>query len=348
MRVAVVTLDAPQGEDTARTRRLDRVARQLAELGNEVVVCCTRWWGADVNEFEQDGVTYRAVTSERSPRKFATRLPLALHRIDPDIVHAGYWPPGTAVSATTGRWFGRRPVVLDWYGDKAVDPDRRVVSSALRLPSTILTPSRHIQTRVRELGASDELTQVIPESIDIGRIRSIPAAEGPDIITARHLDEEANVDMMLLGLAELRDRDWEAMVIGDGPHRSRYEQKAAELRIDDRVRFVGSLPRDQMIAHYKAAHVFVQTAERCPFAIELLWALAAGCVGIVDYQEDSAAHELVERLDRGFRTTSSEALSEAIVEAGDHETLEYNETYDRYDHERVLEQYLDVYDALIG
>lgn len=348
MRVAVVTMDTPQSRDVARTRRLDRVARQLAAHGNTVDVCCTQWWEGDVETFEQEGVTYHAITREPSPRAFAAKVPLALRRLKPDVVHAGYSPPGAAVAATTGRLLSRRPVLLDWYGDEPADPDRRVVRSALGRPSTIVTPSRHVQTRVRELGAGDDRVHVIPESIDVRQVQAIPPADRPDIVTARRLDEEANVDTMLLGLAELRDRDWEAMVIGDGPARASYEQQAAELRIDDRVRFVGALPRDQRIAHYRAAHVFIQTATRCPFAIELLWALAAGCVGIVDYQEESAAHELVERQDRGFRTTSSEELSEAILEAADLEELTYNDTFDGYDHERVLEQYLDRYDALLA
>lgn len=347
MRIAVVTLETPQTVDSARTRRLDRVARHLAAQGNDVTVCCSQWWGGSAETFEQDDVTYRALTTDRSVRGFAARLPFALRRLSPDIVHSGYWPPGIAVAATTGTLLSRRPVLIDWYGDESVDPTRRVVRSALSRPGLIVTPSRHVQTHVRELGVDNENTRIIPESIDIKRVRDIPAADGPQIVTARRLDDEANVDMMLLGLAELRDRDWTAMVIGDGPARSKYEQKAAELRIDDRVRFVGNVPRDQRIAHYKAAHVFVQTAERCSFARELLWALSCGCVGIVDYQERSAAHELVEQLDRGFRTTSSEELSEAILDAADLEELEYNDAFDKYDHALVYEQYLDVYDELL-
>lgn len=347
MRVAVVTVDTPNLVDTARTRRLDRVGKQLAAHENEVIVACTQWWDGSVSSFEQDGVRYQRVTSERSPRRFAARLPLVLRRIDPDVIHAGYWPPGAAASAGAGRWLAGTPAVVDWYGDEPVDPDRRSTRAALRWPKAILTPSRHVQTTVRELGTSADRTRTVPESIDVDRIQAVTPAAGPDIVTARRLDAEANVDMMLLGLAELRDRDWTAMVIGDGPAKERYEQKAAELRIADRVDFPGELPRDRRIAHYRAAHVFVQTAERCPFAIELLWALAAGCVGIVDYQEESAAHELVEAFERGFRTTDPEELSEAIREAGEKDEMTYDETFESYDHERVLERYLDVYDEIL-
>lgn len=347
MRVAVVTVDTPHTVDTARTRRMDRIARQLSAEDHEVTVCCTQWWDGSVSSFEQGGVTYRRVTRKRSTRRFATKLPLTLHRVKPDVVHASYWPPGVAASAATARWLGRTPVLLDWYGDEPVDPEARLTKSALGLPNLLITPSRHVDTKVRELGADGDRTRIVPESIDVDFIRAQSAADRPDVVTAGQLDAEANVDQMLLGLAELRDRDWTAMVIGDGPARDRYEQKAAELRIDNRVEFAGELPLERRISHYKAAHAFVQTAERCPFALELLRALSCGCVGIVDYREDSAAHELVEAFDRGYRTTTPEALSEAIVEAGEKDELEYNDEFDTYDHDIILKRYLDVYAELL-
>lgn len=347
MRVAMVTRETPQLEDVARTRRLDRVARHLAANGNDVTSFCTQWWDGSVDAFGREGVTYRALTSELSTRGFAARLPLALRGASPDVVHAAYWPPAIAAASTAGQLLRRRPVLVDWYGDERVDPSRRLVRAAVSRPDVIVTPSKHIETRVRALGAPNAGTHVVPESIDIDRIRSLPPAPGADIVTARRLDEAANVDTLLLGLAELRDREWTAMVIGDGPVRESYEEQASELRIGERVRFVGALTRDERIAHYKAAKVFVQTAAHCPFATELLRALACGCAGIVDYQEDSAAHELVEQLDRGFRTTSSEELSEAILAAAELEDLTFNEAFVRYDHERVLEDYLDLYDEIL-
>ena len=348
MRVAVVTMETAHHDENPRTQRLARLARQLVGAGNEVVVCCNQWWGGDVSEFEQDGITYRRVTSNNSVRKFATKVPFALRKVDPDIVHASYWPIGAAVGATGSRWLGRTPVAVDWYGDQTVQPETRFSGRAATLPSVITVPSRYVETNVRELGAKGEQTRIIPDSIDAGLIRKQPTADRPDIVTARYLDDEANIDMMLLGLAELRDRDWSAMVIGDGPSREFYQQKAAELRIEDRVSFPGALSREVRISHYKAAHVFVQTAERCPFAEELLWALASGCIGIVDYQQGSAAHELVEAFDRGFRTTDAEGLGQAIVEAGDLEVLEYDDRFEQYHHTTVLKQYLDVYDELLS
>ncbi len=347
MRVAFVTLETTHTNDTRRTRRLERVAKQLTATGeHEVAFCCAQWWGGDVESFEHDGITYHRVTVDASPRKFATRVPFVLRRTDPDLILASYWPPVAAIGAGTGRWFSRVPIVVDWYGDHPIDEPTRSVRTSMRLADRIISPSEYVQTGVRELGAYQESTRIVPESIDMPLVRRVSPTDGPNIVTARRFDEHANIETMLLGLAELRDRDWQAAIIGDGPRRSAYERQAQELRIDDRVTFTGRLSLEERLACYKGAHVFVQTAERCPFANELLRALACGCAGIVDYQAESAAHELVEALNRGFLTTSSEALSEAIVEAAEHEQRTVNERFARYDHETVLETYLELFESL--
>jgi len=54
----------------------------------------------------------------------------------------------------------------------------------------------------------------------------VEPGEAIDVIYARRLDEGANLESLLLGLAELRGRDWQANVIGDGPERETYERLA--------------------------------------------------------------------------------------------------------------------------
>jgi glycosyltransferase involved in cell wall biosynthesis len=166
-------------------------------------------------------------------------------------------------------------------------------------------------------------------------------------VYAHPLDEHANLDQFLLALAELRGRGWHATVIGDGPRRGEYEQMAAEMKIGDRVTFLGACDRERRLEAYRGAHVFVQTATRELFATELLWALACGCVGIVEYQTDSSAHELVENYPRSFRVTSPQELADAIAEAGDREQMTREQSWQSYDHDAVIERYLDIYRELL-
>jgi len=340
MRVAVVAARTGRYVDRDGVARTERVARGLAARGHDVTVYCTGWW-EDYDEYrELDGVTYRAVTVSPADASFLSRVPGLLAVDRPDVVHARPAPPAAVLSARAGARLARAPLVVDWYGD---DPAGRLRGRAARAGDLVVTPSRLVGTWVRELGATEAGTRVVPEMIDASLVRSTEPAGEADVVAARRLDADANLESLFLALAELRGRDWTATVIGDGPERAAYEEQVADLRIDDRVEFLGALDREARIARYRAAHVFVHTATWEPFATELLWAMACGCVGIVEYQEDSAAHELVERRERGFRATTPEEIEDAIVDAGGFPEWTLDDSFEAFDRDAILERWLDCY-----
>jgi glycosyltransferase involved in cell wall biosynthesis len=350
MRVAVVAYEPSRrtdrhGVDRQGVDRTEAVARDLSARGHEVLVFTPQFWhGADAGRTHRvDGVTYRRVDVAPRIGSFVARLPWMLARYRPDAVHATPAPPSAALAARTGATLARAPLVLDWFGDEPLG-EARWIERAARSASAVVAPSRFVASRVETLGVPADRTRVIPEWVDFETIESTPPADdAPDVVTGRSLDEAANLESVFLALAELRDRDWELAVVGDGPDRARYEQEAADLRIDDRVRFVGDASRERRVALYRGAHVAVHTATREFFPTELLWALACGCVGIVEYQKESSAHELVERRERGFRATTPEEVADAVVSAGDMPRKDVDEAFREFDREAVLESWLDCY-----
>jgi glycosyltransferase involved in cell wall biosynthesis len=344
MRLAFVSLYTDQRRSDGATRRTRRIAERLAARGHEVVVLCAQWWEGPLDAFEQDGVEYVAVTRNLSVRTFASKLPFALRRAKPDVIHAANSPPSQVVAAKTAARFLRVPVIVDWWAVRDDDTEgmrRRAVRKADR----VIAPSELVKTDVREYGAAEADVTVVPSSIDFDLVSEGEIDNRADLVYARRLDEHANVESFLLALAELRDRDWRAAVIGDGPQREAAEETAAELRIDDRVSFLGDLPPAEFVPILKGAHVFAQTATDQPFARNLLWALACGCVGIVEYQARSSAHELVENCDRGVRVTSPQELADEVVAAADHARASINRSFARYGHGPVMETYEDLYAA---
>jgi len=294
-----------------------------------------------------DGITYRAVVADAADvRSFATRAPLSIRRADPDVIHAIASPPAVVVGARVGATMARAPLLAEWYDPSGADAGAWTTRQALRRAGRIVTPSRLTRRQLLELGADDASLRVVPNAIDVDAIQSTEPGDGGDVVYARRLDQDANLESLFLGLAELRDRGWSATVIGDGPARREYEQQARDLRIDDRITWAGACDREERIAVYRDAHAFVQTARRCVFPTELLWALACGCVGIVEYHADSSAHELVEGRERGFRTTTPQETAQAIRDAGDLEVLTVDESYASFDAEEVYDQYVGQYEEL--
>ncbi|MFT4964778.1 MAG: glycosyltransferase involved in cell wall biosynthesis [Halobacteriales archaeon] len=347
MRIAFVSTETVHHRDTEANQRLERVARLLSTRGHDVTVYTTAWWDEYDVVREIDGVQYNAVAgSPSAKRSFMFTVPFEIQREGADVIHAAPRPPGQVRSANLASSMVRAPLIVDWYGHRPTNPGtphRRALDAADR----VMVPSRLVKTQVRELGVGQESIDVVPNGIDMELVRTAaPAEDAGQIVYARRLDEGANLESLLLGLAELRTRDWSATVIGEGPEREGYEAQARDLRIDDRIDFVGQCDRQRVVELYKGAHVFAQTATRSVFPTELLWALASGCVGIVEYHANSSAHELVEGRTRGFRITDPEELANAIQEAGDLENLTVDEDFSVYDDGQVVETYLDRYLAL--
>lgn len=345
MRVAFVSQRTSAHGDTGAPRRIEQLARTLAGRDHDVTVYCAQWWDGEASEKEVENVRYYAVTSEATATwLFALVLPflLAVHR--PDLVHAASTPSRQVLTAKAGALFARAPLVVDWYGDDTADG--RASEYAARWPDVLLTPSRLVRTWARELGVDGDDVRVVPDSIDMSSVENVTVRGDADIVYARTLDEDAGLGTLLLALGELREKDWRCEVIGDGPEREHFEQQAEDLRIDDRVDFVGELPLQERLPRYRAAQVFVQTARRECFATELLWAMACGCVGVVEYQALSSAHELVEQRDRGLRTTNDRELTDAILQAADMEHMDLNDDFEDYDQQAIVGRVLDLYDRL--
>ncbi len=347
MRVAFASLFTPGHGSTPARDRTRRLAADLADRGHDVTWLCARWWGGDHATFEEDGIRYRSVVVDPVPAAFAAKLPTAVRRCGPDVVHAVNSPPTAGIAATVGGRLARAPVVVDWWRDHPDDDPRRYGPLA-RAADAVTTPSRTTKTRVREHGADGDAVRVVPGSIDADLVASAGVDDRFDAVYSRRLDRHANVETFLLALAELRGRDWTAAVIGDGPERDRIEATARDLRIDDRVSFLGDLPLEERVRIFKGTHVVAATATWETFATELAWALACGCVGLVEYQADSSAHELLEGRERGRLVTSPAELADAIVAVGDLERRTVDHDFDAYDHAAVLDRQLDCYHAVRG
>ncbi|SNR42742.1 glycosyltransferase [Halorubrum vacuolatum] len=346
MRVAFVSLFTPGHGMTPARERTWRFARGLAERGHDVVWLCARWWGGGHDTFEEDGIEYRSVVVDPAPSAFAAKLPVAIRRVAPDVVHAVNSPPTCGLGTTVAGTLTRTPVLVDWWRDHP-DDDASRYGPLARSADLLTAPSRTTKTRVREHGATGESVRILPGSIDMDLVREAPVDDRFDVVYSRRLDRHANVETFLLALAELRDRDWTAAVIGDGPEREVTESTAVDLRIDDRVQFLGDLPLEERVSILKGTHVAVATATRETFPTELLWALACGCVGLVEYQADSSAHELVEGWPRGRLVTSPSELADEFVTVAGLARRSVDETFTDYDHGAVTNRQIDAYRELI-
>ncbi|WP_435097849.1 glycosyltransferase [Halarchaeum sp. P4] len=344
MRVALVTARTVHHADpSAAADRLDTLRALLAGRGHDVTVFCGQWWEGEHDAFDHDGVTYRAVGLTPADRWAPLRLVPALRAFDPDVVHVAASRPGFVFAARAATPLGA-PVVTEYYDPPPAGALHRWAANA---SDAVVVPSEFVATAAQEVGFPSESLRQFPNAVEMERVRAVEAdPDAGDVVYSGTLDEEANLESLLLALAEFRSYDWSATVVGDGPERAGYERQARDMGIADRIDFVGEQDLESRLALFKGAHVYAQTAYRSSFPTDLLRALACGCVGVVEYHANSAAHELVAGCSRGFLATSDEELVDCLRDATDVDHEDVDERFATYDETAFLERYLELYREL--
>ena len=100
------------------------------------------------------------------------------------------------------------------------------------------------------------------------------------------------------GIAD-RHKDWELVLVGDGPHKSLLQEYVAQHHID-RVKFEGFCV-EAPIRYYKDASIFMLTSDLEGFGLVIIESMSFGCVPIV-YGSYEAVYDIIEHGKSGFIT----------------------------------------------
>ena len=143
--------------------------------------------------------------------------------------------------------------------------------------------------RYRELGVADEKIAVVPNGIDLAEYPSLPArgrfraAWGIDAATKvvlylGRLDPTKGIDLLIRSFAVVaREFDDAVLVLvgGDMGHNGEFRQRVESLGLDDRVIFTGFVSKEEKMAAYTDADVFV-TPSFTGFPVTFLEACLCG------------------------------------------------------------------------
>ncbi|MEP3723162.1 MAG: glycosyltransferase, partial [Parasphingorhabdus sp.] len=132
--------------------------------------------------------------------------------------------------------------------------------------------------------------------------------DGPLLITAGALIARKNQDLVIRALASIPDA--QLMLAGKGEEEQNYRALAKQLGIADRVRFLGSVPHDELPHLTAAADISILVSKSEGLANAWVEALACGTPVIIS--EAGGARELVASPDAG-RVVDQDV--EAIVDA---------------------------------
>lgn len=237
-------------------------------------------------EARQRGFETRAVRM-RGDLDMASVVELTgvLRALQPDVVHLhtgrATWLGGLAAKAA------KRPAITTRRMDRRVARGWRTRLVYGRLTRKVAAISPAVVRSLIDGGVDPSRIELVPSTIDPGRVatragRSATRAglgvEGDRVlfVALASLVPRKGLDVLLDACARLVARDvaFACRVAGEGPEREALERRAVELRLGERVRFLGK--RDDVGDLLAACDAFVLPARREGLGVSALEAMAAG------------------------------------------------------------------------
>ena len=135
-----------------------------------------------------------------------------------------------------------------------------------------MVPSRQqVSGTARSFLLDRARVHVVPNGIDAEEFKPRPREEArravglgaePILLSVGRLERDKGYDTAIKALAALGDSPARLIVIGAGPERELLEATAAEAGVAERVSFLGSKPRAEVVDYLAAADVFLFPTER--------------------------------------------------------------------------------------
>jgi len=345
---------------------VSNLARCQHDLGHDVVVVTPKIRGID----NRVNVPYKVVHYQRpSSKRFLTRQVLGRlwweHFKTPfDVLHChSAYPHGYVASSftkTTGV-----PTIVTPHGPTDIMRAERIranpklerrLAIGMRNAAGITAISRDIYAEILSIGGIRESNvRIIPNGINLSDYEGVaPYVAGyPYFLAMGRMVQQKGFDHLLVSFASIADQvpDLKLFMAGEGVNRRDYEYLAAQLGLQEKVRFLGLVQGSEKISLLKGAEFFVCPSRFEPFGIVVLEAMAAGIPvlanrvgGIPDIIEDGRQGILID-------PTSVDALALAIVTL--HRSPEWlskmgesaRTKADDFDWIHINQQYMEVYQS---
>jgi len=200
------------------------------------------------------------------------------------------------------------PMVLMVHGVEAWTPrERPLVNRLVKRIDYFVAVSQLTKDRFLSwTGLPEDCGFILPNCVDVSRFGAGP--KSPALLQRYRLQEKAVIltfgrlaseerykgfDEVLEILPELATQipNLSYLIVGDGPDRSRLEEKARSLKVQDRVVFAGRIPEEEKAEHYRLADAYVMPSHGEGFGIVYLEAMACG-IPVVGSKTDGSREAL--------------------------------------------------------
>jgi glycosyltransferase involved in cell wall biosynthesis len=286
------------------------------------------------------------------------RVARVLAHVRPEVVNVHYVDTAAAYFALLRPVFGYR-LVLSAHGSDLLRPhgsvQRLVLPPVLRRADAVVTVSEALTRRAAALGVE---ARTVLNGVDYEFWSTLPRAEADEgvVVAVGRLHRVKGQDVLIEGFARLGEtvphaRLW---LIGDGEERPALEELTRRHGLEHRVRFLGSLGREEVRAVLARAGLFVLPSRSEGLSIALLEAMASGLPvvatdvgGIAEVIRDGTEGVLVPSEDA---PALADAVCKVLSDSGRREHLSRNgrERARSFSLARTLDAYEALFQDLVG
>ncbi len=153
---------------------------------------------------------------------------------------------------------------------------------------------------------------VIPNGVSPMALDNDREWSPPRMLFVGRLVYQKGLDLLFNALANLKELDWQLSIVGDGPRKEWLEDRATELKLSERIQFLGWQSRDQLRSSYADANLFVYPSRHEGMPNALLEAMSAGLPSVAS--DIAGNEELIDDGKNGFlvEPENVSALEEAL------------------------------------
>jgi 1,2-diacylglycerol 3-alpha-glucosyltransferase len=193
-----------------------------------------------------------------------------------------------------------------WYTSKSVEP--YTIQNADR----IICAYRFLIPYVKHYGGKN--IDVIYNRVDLSRFSSKGDLKYnykvPTIIYVARLSGKKNQQCLINAIAEL---DVKLLLVGNGPDYNKLSQLVEKLNITDKVKFIKSIPNEELASYYRSADLFAAPIKQGGVSIPMLEAMACGIPILATNRDDGDEKEDMDEV-MYFSKNEPELFKKSIVE----------------------------------
>ena len=197
----------------------------------------------------------------------------------PDIIHAHFTEIGHM--ATELAKVEKLPLVITEHSSKMIQPIisdtlKRIAKKAYYGATCVIAVSSSLKNRIyQHTGVvAEAVPNIVANEYHYGKCEHV----GMKFVSVATLTQGKRIDVLLRAFERLSAiyRDVTLEIVGDGEQRDSLQELAEELHISNKVRFHGTLARQDIDALYKRCDCFVLPSAFETFGVAYIEAMAAG------------------------------------------------------------------------